>query len=214
VAVLASSRPAPGGGGAAALVAAIGTALGHMVGSLTVKNDKKTGKPAEKTGMANAGSGASGGDVYGEIRRLMEQCEDIESRLLNQVEADEAGFMPLLEAYRLPKDRPDRLQMLEQATLGACQVPLRIMELCCEAIETMEVFAEKGSPMAVSDAACAAVCLKAALQAAILNVFCNTAAMRDRTEAEAMNRRCEERLAKYGEICDRVFTEVYRRFSS
>ena len=36
VSVLASDAPAPGGGGAAALVGAIGTALGNMVGSLTV----------------------------------------------------------------------------------------------------------------------------------------------------------------------------------
>ena len=35
VSVLASDAPAPGGGGAAALVGAIGTALGNMVGSLT-----------------------------------------------------------------------------------------------------------------------------------------------------------------------------------
>ena len=36
VSVLASDAPAPGGGGAAALVGAIGTALGNMVGSLKV----------------------------------------------------------------------------------------------------------------------------------------------------------------------------------
>ena len=36
VEVLASKAPVPGGGGASALVAAVGTALGNMVGSLTV----------------------------------------------------------------------------------------------------------------------------------------------------------------------------------
>ena len=36
VEVLASNAPVPGGGGAAALVGAIGTALGDVVGSLTV----------------------------------------------------------------------------------------------------------------------------------------------------------------------------------
>ena len=40
VAAVASRAPAPGGGGGAALVGAIGTALGHMAGALTV------GKPA------------------------------------------------------------------------------------------------------------------------------------------------------------------------
>ena len=38
--VLASDAPAPGGGGAAALMGAIGMALGNMVGSLTVDKPK------------------------------------------------------------------------------------------------------------------------------------------------------------------------------
>ena len=36
VEMLASSTPAPGGGGAAALVGAIGTALGHMAGTISM----------------------------------------------------------------------------------------------------------------------------------------------------------------------------------
>ena len=40
VEVLASKEPVPGGGGASALVGAVGTALGNMVGSLT-KGKKK-----------------------------------------------------------------------------------------------------------------------------------------------------------------------------
>lgn len=40
VEILASKAPVPGGGGASALVAAVGTALGNMVGSLTVGKKK------------------------------------------------------------------------------------------------------------------------------------------------------------------------------
>ena len=40
VEVLASKAPVPGGGGASALVGAVGTALGNMVGSLTVGKKK------------------------------------------------------------------------------------------------------------------------------------------------------------------------------
>ena len=49
VTVLASNEPAPGGGGASALVAALGTALGNMVGSSARKNtqtSKKRSKPS------------------------------------------------------------------------------------------------------------------------------------------------------------------------
>ena len=78
------------------------------------------------------------------------------------------------KAYGIPKDDPARAETLEKATVTACQVPVRIMELCCEAMEAIAVFAAKGSRLAVSDAGCAAVCVKAALQAASLNVFINT----------------------------------------
>ena len=47
VAVLASNEPVPGGGGAAALVGAIGTALGNMVGSLTAGKRKYAAVEAE-----------------------------------------------------------------------------------------------------------------------------------------------------------------------
>ena len=40
VEVLSTKAPVPGGGGASALVGAIGTALGNMVGSLTVGKKK------------------------------------------------------------------------------------------------------------------------------------------------------------------------------
>ena len=48
VEVLASKAPVPGGGGASALVGAIGTALGNMVGSLTVGKKKYADVEEEK----------------------------------------------------------------------------------------------------------------------------------------------------------------------
>ena len=113
VSLLASDAPAPGGGGAAALVGAVGTALGHMVGSLTVGKKKYA-------------------DVEEKIRSLMSQCDDLQGQLLDQVSADAEGFVPLAHAYGIPKDAPDRAQTLEKATIAACQAPMRIMELCCE----------------------------------------------------------------------------------
>ena len=193
VEVLASDAPAPGGGGAAALVGAIGTALGNMVGSLTVGKKKYA-------------------DVEAEIRALMAKCDSLQEELLNQVEADEKGFVPLSKAYGIPKDDPTRETVLEEATLTACAVPVRIMELCCEALEAISVFAAKGSRLAVSDAGCAAVCVKAALQAASLNVFINTKAMKNRPLAEELNAKCLKILNKYGAMADRIFDAVKAGF--
>ena len=193
VEVLASDAPAPGGGGAAALVGAIGTALGNMVGSLTVGKKKYA-------------------DVEAEIIALQGKCSALQKELLDQVEADEKGFVPLAKAYGIPKDDPARAETLEKATVTACQVPVRIMELCCEAMEAIAVFAAKGSRLAVSDAGCAAVCVKAALQAASLNVFINTTTLKDRALAEEMNARCLGMLETYGAMADGIFETVKAGF--
>ena len=193
VKVLASDAPAPGGGGAAALVGAIGTALGNMVGSLTVGKKKYA-------------------DVQDEILALKARCDELQTKLLNQVEADEVNFLPLAKAYGIPKDDPNRDAIMEEATIIACSTPMAIMELCCEAIDCIAVFAAKGSRLAVSDAGCGAVCCKAALQAASLNVFINTKSLKNRETAEAMNAKANAMLTKYCAIADEIFTTVKAGF--
>ena len=194
VEVLASSAPAPGGGGATALVGAIGTALGNMVGSLTVGKKKYA-------------------DVEAEIIALKEKCDALQTELLDQVEADDKGFVPLAKAYGIPKDDPNRDAILEEATITACAVPMHIMELCCQALEYVAVFAAKGSRLAVSDAGCAAVCCKAGLQAASLNVFINTKSLKNRTVAEEMNAKANGMLEKYCALADEIFASVRANFN-
>ena len=193
VEVLASDAPAPGGGGAAALVGAIGTALGNMVGSLTVGKKKYA-------------------DVEAEIIALKAKCDDLQKQLLDQVEADEINFLPLAKAYGIPKDDPSRDKVMEEATIIACSTPVKIMELCCEALDAIAIFAAKGSRLAVSDAGCGAVCVKAALQAASLNVFINTKTLKNREVAEEMNAKCLGMLDKYGALADEIFNSVKAGF--
>ena len=193
VEVLASDAPAPGGGGAAALVGAIGTALGNMVGSLTVGKKKYA-------------------DVEAEIIDLKAKCDALQKELLDQVEADEVNFLPLARAYGIPKDDPDRDRVMEEATIIACSTPIKIMELCCQAIDYIKVFAEKGSRLAVSDAGCGAVICKAALQAASLNVFINTKTLKNRDVAEDMNRHANVMLNTYGQLADEIFVSVKAGF--
>ena len=193
VTVLASNAPGPGGGGASALVGAIGTALGNMVGSLTVGKKKYA-------------------DVEQEIIALKAKCDALQAELLEQIALDAKGFEPLAKAYGIPKDNPDRDRILEEATVVACHVPVKIMELCCEALDAIKVFAEKGSRLAVSDAGCGAVCVKAALQAASLNVFINTKTLKNRELAEEMNKKCLGMLDRYGAIADGIFESVKAGF--
>ena len=189
VSALASAAPSPGGGGAAALAGALGAALGNMVGSLTVGKKKYA-------------------DVEKEIVALKRKCDALQSALLDMVAEDARCFEPLAAAYAIPKDDPSRVDIMEKALKTACEPPMRIMELCCEAIEAVAVFAEKGSRLAVSDAGCGAALCRAALESASLNVFINTRAMSDRDAAAALNGRAEAMLKKYVPMADAVLEKV------
>lgn len=188
-ALLASASPTPGGGGAAALAAALGAALGDMVGALTA--GKKTYAPVEA-----------------EIRAAMAELTSLRLQLLDMVQADAEGFEPLAAAYKLPKDDPNREAVLASATLRACQAPVKIMELCCQALEQVAVMVEKGSRQAVSDAGCGAALLKAGLDAAALNVYINTKSLQDRAEAERLNAACRQMQQRYGALAEQIYHQV------
>jgi len=194
---LASNTPVPGGGGASALVGAIGMALGDMVGSLTLGKKKYA-------------------DVQEDIERLKIQAGEIERELLHLIERDAEVFEPLSRAYGLPKETAEeqahKAQVMEAALKEACSVPLSIMERCCEAILLIEEFAQKGTAIAISDAGCGAACCRAALTSASMNVFINTKAMTDRAYAEEINRKASAMLEEYIPMSDAITTSVLARF--
>lgn len=193
---LASKEPVPGGGGASALVGAIGTALGNMVGSLTLGKKKYA-------------------DVQDDIVRLKSKADELQAAFLALAQQDAEVFEPLSKAYGLPKEteqeRAFKEKVMEEALKAACEVPLRIMARSCEAIDLMEEFALKGSAIAISDAGCGAACCRAALTAASLNVFINTKSMLDRAYAETAEKQANDMLNKYVPLCDSIFSSVLAR---
>lgn len=194
---LASKSPVPGGGGASALVGAIGMALGNMVGSLTLGKKKYA-------------------DVQGDIIQLKAKADALQSQFLDLMEQDAAVFEPLSRAYGLPKEteeqRAHKAEVMEAALKEACSVPLSIMERCCEAILIMQEFAAKGTKIAISDAGCGAACCRAALTSASLNVSINTKSMADRTYAEDINNKADAMLARYIPMCDSIVETVAAQF--
>lgn len=187
--VLASKAAVPGGGGAAALVGAAGVALGNMVGCLTEGKKKYAA-------------------VEADIQRLNARAGELRRELEGLVEADAEAFAPLAKAYSIPKDDPARAEIMEKALDAACAVPLEILEKCAEGVALAEEYAAKGSVLAVSDAGCAALFCKAAMQAAGLNVAINTRLMADREKAAALDKKARALLAEYGPRADAVYTQV------
>ena len=97
---------------------------------------------------------------------------------------------------------------MEAALKAACEVPLAIMQRCCEAIELMEGFAAKGSKIAVSDAGVGAALCRAALEGASLNVFINTKAMKDRAAAAAFDAKANALLGEFVPRAQATFDAV------
>lgn len=196
VEILSTKAPVPGGGGASALVGALGTALGNMVGSLTVGKKKYA-------------------DVEADIIALKEKADALQKDFLRLVEEDAKVFEPLSKAYGMPKDteeeKAEKARVMEIVLKDACSVPMEIMRKCCEAIDIIEEFAAKGSVIALSDAGVGAAFCKAALYGASLNVFINTKSMANRAYAEVLNKEAEEMMAVYGAKADAVFEGVNGR---
>lgn len=196
VTVLASKAPVPGGGGASALVGAVGTALGNMVGSLTVGKKKYA-------------------DVEAEMWELKAKCDKLQAELLTLIERDAEVFEPLSKAYGMPREteeeKAEKARVMEIVLKEACSVPMEIMEKCCEAIDVIVEFAAKGSALAISDAGVGVIFCKAALQGASLNVFINTKSMKNREYAEELNAKAEAMLEKYTVLADEVFAQVRGR---
>ena len=177
---------------AAALVGAVGTALGAMAGNLTVGRKKYAA-------------------VEEDIRAAVKRAEALQKRLLELVEEDAAGFTPLSRAYAIPKDDPSRGRVLEDATAAACRAPAEMMALCCASIELLEELLEKGSAGLVSDVGCGALCCAAALESASLNIFVNTQTLQDRSMAAHLDAQADTLLCEYLPRARRVADEVGHR---
>ena len=194
--VLASKAPVPGGGGASALVGAIGMALGNMVGSLTVGKKKYA-------------------DVEADIIAMKEKATALQADFLRLVEADAEAFEPLSKAYGMPREteeeKAEKARVMAIVLKDACAVPMEIMEKCCEAIDVIEEFAAKGSALAISDAGVGVVFCKAALLGASLNVFINTKSMADKEYAASLNEKADKMIADYSKKADEIFASVNAR---
>ena len=143
------------------------------------------------------------------------QADEIAKEFLELMDKDAEAFEPLSRAYGLPKSTPEEIaekeEIMENALNVACGVPIEIMKTCARGIDLVEVFAAKGSRIALSDAGVGATLLKSAMQGASLNVYINTKSMKDRKRAEELNQLADSLREEYEAKADRIFAEVSSR---
>ena len=189
--VLSSKEPVPGGGGASALAGALGNALGQMVANLTIGKKKY---------------------AQVEIKELAERMKGIQGQFTALADQDAKVFAPLAKCYSLPsgteEEKAYKAEVMEARLLDASLVPMEIMEKAWEMLEIMDILADKGSRMAVSDVGVGVQFIRTALLGAVMNVYINTKSMKNREKAEEMNEKAERLIKEGTEAADRIYQKV------
>lgn len=186
---LASKAPIPGGGGAAALMGSLAAALGSMVGNLT------TGKKKYE-------------QYQQDIERILSVLQDSLWEIYEYIEKDAQAFEPLAKAYKIPRDQPEREELMEEVTLQAAKVPLDLTKKLYGIIPLLEELEIKGSRLAISDVAVAASCLTSALESAVMNIYINTRSLKNRKLAEEINEEAK-RMSGEGVLrCKKIYERI------
>jgi formiminotetrahydrofolate cyclodeaminase len=161
---LASSAPAPGGGGAAALQVAMGAALVEMVCNLTA------GRPAYA-------------EHEDEVQAILAEAGELRANGLVLADEDAVAFEAVIAAYRMPKDtHPDaeaRNEAIQSALIDAAEVARSCAAAAVRVIELAEQIVPIGNANVISDAAAGAGAARAAAQTSLLNIDANVGSLDD-----------------------------------
>lgn len=161
----ASESMAPGGGSISAYVGSLGISLATMVANLSANRrvwDER----------------------WDEFSEWAEKGQILKDALLKLVDEDTNAFNKIIEAVRMPKgsdaEKTARNNAMQAATKYAIEVPFKVMELSLQTFEVIQAMADKGNPSSVTDAAVGALCARAAVHGAYLNVKVNTGDLEDK----------------------------------
>jgi len=161
----ASESPAPGGGSISAYVGALGVSLATMVANLS----------AHKKGWD---------DRWREFSDWAQKGQEYKDELIRLVDADTRAFNAIMTAFGLPKGTPEekatRGRAIGEATKMAIEIPLRVMEVASASLGLVRAMADTGNPNSVSDAGVGALCVRAAVLGAFMNVCINAAGYDDK----------------------------------
>ena len=164
----ASESPAPGGGSVSAYVGALGVSLATMVANLS----------SHKRGWD---------ERWEEFSDAAERGQFLKDALLRSVDEDTDAFNEIMTAFGLPNGTPEeksaRKAAVQAATKVAIEVPLKVMRLSLDSLPLIRQMVETGNPNSVTDAGVGALCARAAVYGAFLNVKVNASGLDDKTYA-------------------------------
>jgi glutamate formiminotransferase/formiminotetrahydrofolate cyclodeaminase len=195
----ASESMAPGGGSVSAYVAALGVSLGTMVANLS----------SHKRGWD---------DRWEEFSEWAERGQRCKTELLSLVDLDTQAFNRIIDAFRLPQTSEQetavRKTAIDEATRNAIEVPFRVMQLALDSMEVIRTMAEIGNPASASDAGVGALCARAAIRGAFLNVQTNAVQLDDASYVAAKLTAGQAMLDRAVELESETIKLAERQFAS
>jgi formiminotetrahydrofolate cyclodeaminase len=190
---LASKKPVPGGGGAAAMVAALGAALNTMVENFSYGKKKFI-------------------DMKHKHEELIKRGEILRDKLIDLVDKDAEFFEPLSRAYVMPSDTEEekriKKETLQKCLMAACSAPMETLRFSYDAILLHEEIADISSKNIISDVGVGVQFLKAALYSAYLNVLINLNSIDDENYVRTQREEAEKLLDTGSRIADEVYEKV------
>lgn len=154
---MASDAPAPGGGAAGALQAALGAALLAMSARYSTDSEHAAGAAA--------------------------RAEELIPAALRLADADAEAFWELSAAYDLPHDtdeqKAERSRAVQEATAGAARPPQELIGVGAEVLALARELTGWCNPNVLSDAAAAVEAARSAVATALVTLEINVRALKD-----------------------------------
>ncbi|MCM8778642.1 MAG: cyclodeaminase/cyclohydrolase family protein [Candidatus Omnitrophica bacterium] len=159
---LADKKPTPGGGSAAALTSALGTALISMVCNFTIGKQKFRDKEEE-------------------INKILAENETLRQRFMELVDLDISAYEKVTQMRKLFKENKEIYEKkMQEAIREAVMTPLEVCQLSIQALKICKNLIDKINVNLISDLSVSTNLLQAGYQSALLNIEINLPFLKDR----------------------------------
>lgn len=191
--VLESDAPAPGGGSAASLAGALGSALAAMVCTLTIGRKKYA-------------------DYEEFAKETRDKASALKEKLIAQVDLDTDAFNVIGDAFGMPKETDEqkaaRSAAIQNGLVACVESPLKMLEYSSEALHLVESMQGKFNVNSASDLGVAVLELRTAILGAWLNVKINIGSMKDKELAESYQKKGQAYVDELVPLADKLFAEI------
>ena len=178
---LAAKTSTPGGGTAAAITGAQGSALISMVCQFSTNFEGAT--------------------------RMDHRAQQARASFLDLAQSDIEAFDTVMAAYRLPKNKPEREQNIQSSLLQAAEAPRATMALANSLIDDVLTLSQRGNKNLVTDTGMAAILIEATIRSAEFNILINLKGISDEsyvTDVTAEIMTCTSRLKYLQQVANGV----------